>query len=291
MAREDLVERLPEPHRPVADGDFRRDGKATGFDVDEQLAPALRALTHTDLKADDLLLSFGRRPENDENTLGLRLHPGLEVDAVRPDVDIPPRREVTALPTVIVLLPPLGQARDHTRRQVRRICTQDRRERLPEVAGGNAAQVEHRQQGIEAARPPRPFRQDGGAEPHLLVSRPGRAVTHLRAAHIKRADPGLDAPLRTIPMPDDTLPAIRQDLFGMLRDKGFSLCPKCSGQHPARPVPGNLGQRIVNRFRLTQGDDVGIFRHRRIVPSGSSGRLGHPPRYAAFSNTVTHFPA
>ena len=72
MAREDLVERLPEPHRPVADGDFRRDGKATGFDVDEQLAPALRALTHTDLKADDLLLSFGRRPENDENTLGLR---------------------------------------------------------------------------------------------------------------------------------------------------------------------------------------------------------------------------
>lgn len=92
-------------------------------------------------------------------------------------------------------------------------------------------------------------------------------------------------------MPDDTLPAIRQDLFGMLRDEGISLCPKCSGQHPARPVPGNLGQRIVNRSRLTQGDDVAIFRHRRIVPSGSSGRLGHPPRYAAFSNTVTHFPA
>jgi len=86
-------------------------------------------------------------------------------------------------------------------------------------------------------------------------------------------------------------PPIRQGLLGMLRDEGVSLCAKCSGQHPARPVAGDLDQRIVNRFRLTQGDDVCIVGHRRIVPSGSSGRLDHPPGYAAFSNPVTQFSA
>jgi len=43
-------------------------------------------------------------------------------------------------------------------------------------------------------------------------------------------------------------------------------------QHPAGPVTGDPGQRVIHRFRLTQGDDVGIVGHRRIVPSGSSGR-------------------
>ena len=187
------------------------------------------------------------------------------------------------LPALVVLLPLTRQARDHAWRQVRRIRPQDRRERLPEVAGGNAAQIKPRQQGIEALRTPRPFRQDGRTEPHLPVSRPGRAIPHLRTAHLERADPGLDAPLRAIPMPNNPLTAIRQDLLGMLRDEGVGFGPKCCGQHAARSIPGNLGQRIIHSFRLTQGDDVGI------VPSGRSGRLDHPPRYAAFSNPVTHF--
>lgn len=40
----------------------------------------------------------------------------------------------------------------------------------------------------------------------------------------------------------------------MLRDEGVGFSPKRSRQHPARPIPGNLGQRIINRFRLTQSD-------------------------------------
>jgi hypothetical protein len=112
---------------PVAQGDLRRHLEAAGLDVDQQLAPTLRALAHDDLKADELLLSFGRGPENDQDTLGLRPHPGLKVDAVRPDVDIPPRREIAALPAVIFLLPLLGQPRGHTRRQGWRILPQHRK--------------------------------------------------------------------------------------------------------------------------------------------------------------------
>ena len=35
--------------------------------------------------------------------------------------------------------------------------------------------------------------------------------------------------------------------------------------------------------------DRAILIHRRIAPQGGSGRLGHPPRYAAFSNLITYF--
>ena len=47
----------------------------------------------------------------------------------------------------------------------------------------------------------------------------------------------------------------------MLRDEGVGFGAERGGQHPARPVTGDLGQRIVNSFRLTQGDDVGIVLH------------------------------
>ena len=39
-------------------------------------------------------------------------------------------------------------------------------------------------------------------------------------------------------MPDDTLPAIGQDLFSMLGDEGASFCPEWARQHTARAVTG-----------------------------------------------------
>ena len=46
------------------------------------------------------------------------------------------------------------------------------------------------------------FEQDGGAEPHLVVTR----------SHIERPDPDLDAALRLIPMPDNPLAARNHQL-------------------------------------------------------------------------------
>jgi hypothetical protein len=43
-----LIERLPEAERAIADGNFRGDLQLTLFDVDQQLTPALRALPHAD---------------------------------------------------------------------------------------------------------------------------------------------------------------------------------------------------------------------------------------------------
>jgi hypothetical protein len=141
----------------------------------------------------------------------VRLHPGLQVDPVGPDVDIAAGGEVAALPAVVVLLPARREARYHARRQVRRVRPEQRRQRLLEVAGGDAAQVEDRQQGIEALRPPRPPRQDVRGEADLLLGRHvGGAVAHLLALHRDRPDPGLDHPLRPGAVPDDALAAIGQ---------------------------------------------------------------------------------
>lgn len=74
---------------------------------------ALRALPNTDMEAHNLFPALGRGAENDQDALGLRLHPGLQIDAIRPDMDIPPDREIAALPVIVFLLPLPGQARNH----------------------------------------------------------------------------------------------------------------------------------------------------------------------------------
>src|SRR6056297_3208813 len=281
-SREDLVERLPEPHGTIAHGDLGRHLDAASLDVDQQLAPTLRALTHANLEAYELLLPFRRGPENDQYALGLGLHPGLQIDAVGPDIDIPPRREITALPAIIFLLPVSRQTGDDAGRQVRRICSEQRGQSFLEIAGGNSTQIEHRQQGIEALRTPRPFRKDVGGEADLLLGgHVGGPVADFRALHIQRTDPGLNAALRPVPVPDNALTPIRKSLFGMLSNESIRFGPKRGGQHPAGPVPGDRGQWIRDRSKLVQRDNIGIICHGVSclweAPAGFSTRHDTPP--------------
>ena len=53
---------------------IRRRGEAAGLEVDQEFAPALRALAHPDLETDEFLLSFGCSPEDHQHALGLDLH-------------------------------------------------------------------------------------------------------------------------------------------------------------------------------------------------------------------------
>lgn len=89
--------------------------------------------------------------------------------------------------------------------------------------------------------------------------------------------------LRSGPMavPHNTVAAVRQDLFGMARNESVSLGPQPSRQNPSHPVTRDLGQRIIHRFRLTQGDDVCIVLHGVSflleVLAGLSTRHDTPP--------------
>ena len=142
---------LAEPQGPVTHRDLWRDREAAGLDVDQELAPALGALPHSDLKPDEFLLSLRRGSDDHQHALGLRLHPGLKVDTVRPDVDVAPGGEIAALPALVVRLPFPGQARQDTGRKVRGVLPEQSRQGLLEVARRNATQIQDRQQRIEAA--------------------------------------------------------------------------------------------------------------------------------------------
>jgi hypothetical protein len=61
-ARKDLLDRLPEAERAVADRQVGRNLEPALFDVDEKLAPALCALTDPGLEANEFLLPSGVAP-------------------------------------------------------------------------------------------------------------------------------------------------------------------------------------------------------------------------------------
>src|SRR5436305_10435655 len=97
-ARKNLLDGLPEAERAVADRQVGRDLEPTLLDVDEEFSPALCALPHPGLEADQFLLALGGRPDHHEYAFSGRFHPGLQVDPIRPHVYVSPGREVAVLP-------------------------------------------------------------------------------------------------------------------------------------------------------------------------------------------------
>jgi site-specific DNA recombinase len=87
-AGEELVEGLPEAECPITHGNVRRNRQSPPFDLDEQLAPALGALAHAGLEADQFLLAFRGRPDQHQHAFGMIFHPGLQIDPVGPDIDV-----------------------------------------------------------------------------------------------------------------------------------------------------------------------------------------------------------
>ena len=156
-------------------GCLRRDDQAARLQIDEQLLPALPAFPHARLKADQPLRAFGRRAHQHQHAFGLWLHPRLQIDAVRPDVDVMARRQIALLPSSIFVLPFALEARDHRWGKVGRFLAEQGGEGLLEIAGGNPAQIQNGQKGIEALGAPRPFGQDVRREANALA-RSGGAI-------------------------------------------------------------------------------------------------------------------
>jgi hypothetical protein len=214
---------LPEAERTIADREVGRDLEPTSLDVDEEFTPALRALPHPGLEADEFLLALGCGADQHQHAFGVLFHSRLQVDPVRPHVDVTPRRQVAFLPGVVIGLPLRRQPRDHGWRQVRRVLAQQGAEGLLEVAGRHPAQVENRQQRVEALGPQCPLRQDRRGEAHFLIRLHVSAVAHLGTPDRDWPDPGLDGPLRSMAVQHHAVAAIRQLEVLPLGDEGVSF--------------------------------------------------------------------
>ena len=73
----DLLDRLPEAERAVADRDFRGDVQPTALHVDQQFPPALGAFPYADLKADKFFLALRRRADQHQHAFAVILHASL----------------------------------------------------------------------------------------------------------------------------------------------------------------------------------------------------------------------
>jgi hypothetical protein len=220
---EHLLQRLPKAERAIADSEFGRDRQATGLQPDQELPPALGTLAGADLEADQFLLAFRRGADDHQHALGLRLQACLQVDAVGPDVDVASRRQIPLLPAFVVGLPVALQPGDHRRRQVRRLLAEQGSERLLEVAGRDPAQVQDRQQSIEAPGPSGPARQDLGGEANPLAGSGRGAVADLHPTHLDRADARLERAFRAMTVADEAGSTIGEPSIGHLGQKGFGF--------------------------------------------------------------------
>ena len=85
---------------------------------------------------DQFLLSLVRGPDDHQDALLLFLHAGAEIDAVHPEIDVALGRDRA------VAKPPRPLSAGFVEAESRRGAPQERRQGFPEVAGGNALQIQ-----------------------------------------------------------------------------------------------------------------------------------------------------
>ena len=160
-------------------------------------------------EAEQLLLALRRGADDDQDALRLVLQTRLQIDAVGPDVDVALGRQVPLAPALVFVDPDVLQPRDRRGRQARSILAEQGAERLLEVAGRDALQIEDRDQRIDALRAPGVGRQDCRREADASrIVGAGLPVAHARLAHGDRPDAGHDLTLGQMAVTHDASAAI-----------------------------------------------------------------------------------
>jgi hypothetical protein len=70
------------------------DRQTTPLEIEQQILPGLRALADAVGKPNQFLLAFGSGADDHEQALRVVFEPSLDVDAIGPDVDVPPGGQV-----------------------------------------------------------------------------------------------------------------------------------------------------------------------------------------------------
>ena len=114
----------------------------------------------TRLETYHLLFALRCGANQHKDALLVGLHAPLQVDAICPDIDITPGREIAPFPAFEFLLPPRFQPGKHRGRQIWGILAEQGRQRLLKITRRGTAQIKHRQQRIQASGPPGVRRRD-----------------------------------------------------------------------------------------------------------------------------------
>src|SRR5258708_1282597 len=274
--RPDLAGGLPEPECAIGDDEPRGRIEPAPLQIEQQIAPVVRALAGAIGEADQFFAAFRRRTDQHEDALLFVFQAGFEMDAVGPDVDVTLRRQIALLPRGVLVKPTVLQAADGGCRQPGSILAEQRRQSLGEVAGGDTLQVKDRQQRLDRLRPAHVGRQDRRREPDAVgVGSVRLAIAYTRLADRDRTDTGHHLAFRQVTVAHDALVAVRGLQIGMLAEKVRDLGLDRLGQQSTRPIAQDFGELIVDVSWLNQLDDV-ILGHGISLLRWRSGGVKHP---------------
>src|SRR5207245_4787919 len=268
------LDRLPKAERAVRDRELGPHREPAPLQVEEEVPPGLRALAHAVDEADKLLLTFGRGAHDAQQALRGILEPGLNMDAVDPAVDVAFGREVALAPARVLLRPGLLEARDGGGREPGRVLAEQRDQRLLEVVGRDAFEVEDRDQHVEALRSASIGRQNRRGKANALgafadtIAQPG-------AANGDRTDACHDLALGQMPMAHQPLAAISGELVGVAAEQGRDFGFNGLRQQRAGTVAQNLGQRIGKTSWMGEPENVSVG-HGVSLLQWRSGGAQHP---------------
>jgi hypothetical protein len=173
-------------------------------------------------EADQLLLALRCGANNDQQALRIVFQPGLNMNAVDPEIDVAFGREVALAPAPVLFRPSLLETPYGRGRKPAGVLAKQRNERLLEVAGGDPLEVEDRDQHFEALRSARVGRQNRRGKANALRAFTD-AVAHPRAAHADRTDAGHDLALWQMAVAHQPLAAIIGRLVGVPTKQGRDL--------------------------------------------------------------------
>ena len=126
------------PSAPSATASWAR-SQARSLQVEEELLPGLGTLAHAVDQADQLLLALGRGADDDQQALRGLLEPGLDMDAIGPEVHAALRREIALAPAHMLFRPGVLEPPDGRGREPAGILAEQGDQRLLEVASGHAS--------------------------------------------------------------------------------------------------------------------------------------------------------
>ncbi len=145
--RPDLAGRLPEPECAVGDDEPRRHVEPAPLQIEQQIAPDVRALAGAIGEADQFLAAIRRRADQHENALLFVFEARFEMDPISPDVDVALRRQIALPPSGVLVEPailqggqsPMPTTRQHPCRAAPPVPRRSRRSRYPSDKGSAAA--------------------------------------------------------------------------------------------------------------------------------------------------------
>jgi hypothetical protein len=237
---EHLPKRPPQPQRPVADHDHRRP-HATPAKVAQQLGPRIAGLALAVGDRHQLLGAVGAYPHDHQAAQPTLVQADVEVDAIRPAVDVVPVGQAASQERLPFGLPLDGQPADHRRRQAGR-GAEEPLQRGHEVQARQPMQIQQRQHLGHLGAPPTPAGQDHALELHPLAGGGVHPpVVDPRADHLDLAHPGGQRATRGVPVADHQPVAVLVDQLGVGGDVGLHLGLQRDRQHP----PGTLTEQLV----------------------------------------------